>query len=119
MTTSESATTTARRTAVLAPGAMPVLGHALRLKRHTGDFLLSLQSGDAVTMIRLGKQPTYVVNDPALIRQVQRDPDTFARGGPLTERFRQMFGNGLGISEGAFHRRQRALIQPAFHHARI
>jgi pentalenene oxygenase len=30
-----------------------------------------------------------------------------------------MFGNGLGISDGDFHRRQRSLMQPAFHHTLI
>jgi len=81
--------------------------------------MLSLQSGDPVTMIQLGRKLMCVVNDPELIREVQRDSMVFGRGGPITERFRQMFGNGLGISEGDFHRRQRSLIQPAFHHARI
>jgi cytochrome P450 len=89
------------------------------MKRRPGEFLLSLQSGEAVTTIQLGRELMYVVNDPELIRQVLRDDDTFARGGPIIEQFRLMFGNGLGISEGEFHRRQRALIQPAFHHKRI
>jgi pentalenene oxygenase len=89
------------------------------MKRRPGEFLLSLQSGEPVTVIQLGPRPMYVVNDPALIRQVLRDAETFGRGGPITERFRQMFGNGLGISDGDFHQRQRSLIQPAFHHARI
>jgi pentalenene oxygenase len=112
-------TTTTVRTPATAPGGLPVLGHALQMKRRPGEFLLSLQSGEPVTVIRLGPKTMYVVNDPGLIRQVLRDPETFARGGPITERFRMMFGNGLGISEGDFHRRQRALIQPAFNHARI
>jgi cytochrome P450 len=111
--------TTTIRPPAMAPGRLPVLGHALHMKRRPGEFLLSLQSGEPVTVIKLGREPMYVVNDPELIRQVQRDSEIFGRGGPITERFRQMFGNGLGISEGDFHRRQRALIQPAFHHNRI
>lgn len=112
-------TTSPAREPVLAPGTVPVLGHGLHMKKRPGDFLLSLQNGDPVTVIRLGRERMYVVNDLELMRQVQRDPDTFVRGGPITERFRQMFGNGLGISEGETHRRQRALIQPAFHRDRI
>jgi cytochrome P450 len=61
----------------------------------------------------------YVINDTELMRQILRDPEVFGRGGPIAERFRLMFGNGLGISDGDFHRRQRALIQPAFQHKRI
>jgi cytochrome P450 len=112
--------TTIARSPATAPGRLPVVGHALQMKRRPGDFLLSLQdSGDAVTIIQLGPKQRYVVNEPGLIRELLRDPETFARGGPITERFRMMFGNGLGISEGDFHRRQRAIIQPAFDHSRI
>lgn len=103
----------------VAPGGLPVLGHALEMKRRPGEFLLSLQSGEPVTRLRLGRAPVYVVNDPRLIRQLLLDPETFARGGPVTERFRQMFGNGLGISDGELHRRQRALLAPAFSQARV
>lgn len=117
--TSTADTMRSPRTPTMAPGRLPVLGHALQMKRRPGDFLLSLQSGEPVTLIQLGPRPMYLVNDPELIRQVLRDSETFGRGGPITERFRQMFGNGLGISDGAYHDRQRALIQPAFHHTRI
>ncbi|MEN3309330.1 MAG: hypothetical protein V7603_5532 [Micromonosporaceae bacterium] len=111
--------TTTLRMPVTAPGRLPVLGHAIQMRRRPREFLLSLQSGEAVTTIRLGRETVYVINDPELIRQAIRDPDTFGKGGPITERFRTMFGNGLGISDGDFHRRQRALIQPAFHHTKI
>jgi pentalenene oxygenase len=103
----------------LAPGALPILGHALRMRRNPRDFLLSLQGGDPIVAMRLGRQTVYVINDPGLIRGALRDPEVFGKGGPITERFRAMFGNGLGISDGELHRRQRALMQPAFEHARI
>ncbi|GAA3011162.1 cytochrome P450 [Actinokineospora diospyrosa] len=106
-------------TPATAPGAVPVLGHALLMRRAPREFLLSLQGTDPVIGIRLGGQTVYVINDPALIRTALRDPDTFGKGGPITERFRAMFGNGLGISDGELHRRQRALMQPAFSHTRI
>ena len=112
-------TTTEPKAPPEAPGGLPLLGHALAMKRRAGDFLLGLQDGSPVTRIRLGPKPAYVVNDPSLMREVQRDSDVFGRGGPITERFRQLFGNGLGISDGELHSRQRALIQPAFHHGKI
>jgi cytochrome P450 len=112
-------TTVTVRSPSMAPGRVPALGHAMRMKRRPGDFMLSLQSGDPVTMVKLGRKLMYVVNDPELIRELQRNTRIYGRGGPITERFRQMFGNGLGISEGDFHRHQRSLIQPAFRHARI
>lgn len=111
--------TTVSRQPTITPGGMPLLGHGLEMKRNPGQLLLSLQSGDPVTVIRLGRRPMYVINDADLMRQVMRAPEIFTRGGPITERFRLMFGNGLGISDGDFHRRQRRLLQPAFHRNRI
>ncbi|MBQ1044340.1 MULTISPECIES: cytochrome P450 [unclassified Micromonospora] len=111
--------TSTLRTPASAPGRLPVLGHGLQMKRRPAEFLLELQSGEPVVTIALGKRPAYVVNDPTLMRELLRDGDTFVRGGPMTDRFRSMFGNGLGISEGEFHRRQRALIQPAFHRNKV
>src|SRR6266567_9327344 len=95
-----SMTTTSVREVPTAPGGVPMLGHALEMKRRPGDFLLSLQPGEPVTRIRLGRAAMYVVNRPDLIREVLRRPETFARGGAVLDRYRQMFGNGLGISEG-------------------
>ncbi|WP_067499240.1 cytochrome P450 [Actinoplanes sp. TFC3] len=106
-------------TPTLAPGASAVLGHGLAMKKNPGGLMLSLQPGEPVTLIRLGRTPMYVVNTPELMREVMRQPEVYGRGGPIAERFRTMFGNGLGISEGEFHRRQRAIIQPAFHRRRI
>jgi len=39
--------------------------------------------------------------------------------GIIFDRFRPFMGNGLVMSEGAFHLRQRRLMQPAFHGARL
>lgn len=107
------------QTPPMAPGRVPLLGHAWQMKRRPGEFLRSLQSGEPVNTLKLGPKLMYLVNEPELVRQVLRDSETFGRGGPITERFRLMFGNGLGISDGEFHRRQRALIQPAFHHTQV
>lgn len=110
---------TTPRSLTTAPGRLPVLGHGLQMTRRPREFLLSLQYGQSVTTIQLGRKRVYVINDPELVRQVLRDSDTFGKGGPITERLRLWFGNGLGISDGEFHRRQRALMQPAFHHTEI
>ncbi len=109
----------AGRTPATAEGALPLLGHMLELKRRPGDFLLRLQAGDPVVRLRLGRAPVFVVNDPALMRELLLDADTYGRGGPVTERFRQMFGNGLGVSDGELHRRQRTVLVRSFGHAHV
>jgi cytochrome P450 len=61
----------------------------------------------------------HLVSDPELIREalVVRHRD-FHKGVGL-QRARALIGDGLLTSEDELHRRQRRLIQPAFHHQRI
>ena len=61
----------------------------------------------------------FLLNDPDLIREVLvSQSKRFAKGRAL-ERIRPVLGTGLLTSEGEFHRRQRRLMQPAFHHQRL
>jgi cytochrome P450 len=111
--------TTHGRTATL-PRPLPLLGHALRFKRRPLEFLESLRPlGDVVT-IRLGPKPVHVVNSPDLIRRVLvADAHAFEGEGLLLEKVRPLIGDGLITLRGAAHRRDRRLLQPAFHHTRI
>lgn len=98
-----------------APGAMPLLGHALPLLRDPLRFLSTLPGyGDAV-WVRLGPFRAVVVCDPELTSQVLLDDRTFDKGGLLVERGREVVGNGVGTCQHEEHRRQRRLTQPAFH----
>ncbi|MFF7888157.1 cytochrome P450 [Streptomyces sp. NPDC020794] len=102
-----------------APGALPLLGHTLPLLRRPLPFLASLPaSGDLVT-IRFGPQRVYVTCSPELTQQVLLDDRTFDKGGLLFNRIREVLGNGLGTCPHSDHRRQRRLIQPAFHPTRL
>jgi cytochrome P450 len=61
----------------------------------------------------------YFVNHPELIEQVLvTQHRKFIKGRALRAN-RELFGNGLLTSEGDLWQRQRRLIQPAFHRARI
>ncbi|WP_086821692.1 cytochrome P450 [Allokutzneria sp. NRRL B-24872] len=102
-----------------APGALPLIGHALSLIRDPWSFLTSLpRSGDLVE-IGLGPWRAYVVCSPELTRQVLLDDRTYDKGGPMMETVRQVVGNGLGSCPHGQHRRQRRLNQPAFHSQRM
>ncbi|TQJ86901.1 cytochrome P450 [Streptomyces sp. SLBN-31] len=104
---------------VVAPGALPLLGHTLRFLRDPLRFLRSLPDfGDIVT-IRLGPVSPVVVCAPELVRRVLVDDRTFDKGGFLFDRSREFLGNGLGTCLHKDHRRQRRMIQPAFHRARL
>lgn len=63
---------------------------------------------------------SFLLNDPDLIRPVLvEQADKFEKPSIFKKVFRSAFGNGLFFSEGEFWKRQRRLIQPAFHHKRI
>ncbi|GGM73412.1 cytochrome P450 [Longimycelium tulufanense] len=79
----------------------------------------SLSARGDVVRIYLGTMPAYVVTRPELVHRVLvTDADRFTKG-IFLEKFRPFFGNGLALSSGDFYRRQRRLVQPAFHRARL
>ena len=102
-----------------APGALPVLGHAIQLRRDPLRFLTSLPAHGDVVRIRLGPWPAYVVCRPDLVQRVLSDDRTFDKGGPFIDAFRTIVGNGLGTCPHRQHRRRHRLLQPAFHHDRL
>ena len=79
---------------------------------------LAREYGDLVSY-RMGGEQIFFVNDPPLIRDILVTHNrnfTKSRG---LERTKRLLGNGLLTSEGAFHLRQRRLMQPAFHRERV
>jgi cytochrome P450 len=67
----------------------------------------------------MGGENVFLVSDPQLIKDILVTHNrnfTKSRG---LERTKRLLGNGLLTSEGAFHLRQRRLMQPAFHRERI
>jgi cytochrome P450 len=85
------------------------LGFMTRLARDYGD----------VSSFRVGLERVFFINHPDYIREaLVNHYGSFikGRGG---RRAKQLLGNGLLLSEGELHRRQRRLAQPAFHRQRI
>jgi cytochrome P450 len=80
----------------------------------------------AITPLRLGRGSTVLITDPDTSRAILVDERAFGKGlgsaNPEIEGkspLRLVLGNGLLTSQGEHHRRQRRLIQPAFHRERI
>ena len=68
---------------------------------------------------RIGPRHVWFVAEPELIEEVLvKHARSFLKDQGL-ESTKPLLGEGLLTSEGDFHRRQRRLAQPAFHHARI
>ncbi|MEU0254296.1 cytochrome P450 [Streptomyces sp. NPDC006184] len=106
--------TTALREPPLAPGAVPVLGHGLRLARDPLAFMSGLRDHGDIVRLRLGPKTVYAVTTPALTGALALSPG-FSIAGPLWESLEGLLGKeGVATANGSRHRRQRRTIQPAF-----
>ncbi|MFH9426157.1 cytochrome P450 [Streptomyces sp. NPDC017529] len=74
--------------------------------------------GDAVR-IPLGPKTMYVFNHPDHAKHVLTDNAANYRKGIGLIQAKRALGDGLLTSEGELWRRQRKVVQPAFHHGRI
>lgn len=75
--------------------------------------------GDAAAA-RILRRWVVLLNHPDFTRQVLvEQADKFHKGPLLKQNAKIVLGNGLLLSEGDFHRSQRRLIQPTFHHTKV
>ncbi|WP_207955942.1 cytochrome P450 [Rubrobacter marinus] len=73
--------------------------------------------GGDVARIDLASQRCYLLSRPEHVRHVlQENPKNYVKG---YDKVAVLLGNGLVMSEGSFWRKQRRLMQPAFHRKRL
>ncbi len=84
-----------------------------------GFFSTLARTYGDVSYVEMGGEHIYVLNDPADVRDVLVTHQRFFHKGRGLERSKRLLGQGLLTSEDELHRRQRRLIQPAFHRDRI
>jgi cytochrome P450 len=106
-------------TVPVAPGRWLILGHTPAMLRRRVGFTSSLRWHGDIVKIYLGPLPTYFLTSPELVNRVLVAEAANYSKGAIFDRFRPFMGNGLVMSQGAFHLRQRRLVQPAFHHSRL
>lgn len=100
----------------VAPGGLPLLGHALEFRKDLISYLASLREYGELVKVRLGPLGgAYVVTSPRLVHQMLVTDSGCFEKGRIFDKMRGFLGNGLLTSNGAFNRRQRRLVQPAFH----
>ena len=92
----------------------------IRMRRDRIPFLeeMARNYGDVVPF-RIGPQRLVLVSHPDDIRDILVTHQKQFTKGRALERSKELLGNGLLTSEGELHLRQRRLVQPAFHRARI
>jgi cytochrome P450 len=101
------------------PGAGRLMGHAVEFRSDPlGLFQRARKYGDVVRL-RFGPVPIYLLNSPGAIRQALVSQAKKLDKGISFGRVKRLIGNGLVLSDGDFHQRQRRLMQPAFHRTHI
>ena len=97
-----------------------LLGHIRAFRRDPLTFLsrVASQYGD-ICYFRLANQQVYLLNHPDYIRDVLVTHQSNFTKSRILQRAKVLLGEGLLTSEGALHLRQRRLVQPAFHRARM
>ena len=106
--------------APVTPGALPGLGHAIRLLRDPLGLLGAAHRAGPVVRIMLGTRTAYLVTRPSLVRSILANPDgSFDKGGPVMNAIRGLLGNGLLTCTTADHVRQRPMMQEAFQRTRL
>lgn len=111
--------TTTLESVPAAPHRLPLLGHALSLLPRPLGYLPTLRKTGGLVRVDLGSFSLYFLTSPQLVAELLRAPATNFDKGWVFDRIRPLLGNGIVTSSGEFHHRQRRLVQPAFHHARI
>ncbi len=92
-------------------GIIPKIGDDL-----LGYFVKMMLTYGAVVRLDLGTKSFYLVTHPKGIRRILQDNNrNYIKG---YDQAKPLIGEGLVSSEGEFWRRQRRLMQPAFHRSR-
>ena len=101
------------------PKGLPLVGVLPEFRKiRPGSF----RNGSPVRrpgLLPLGPQDIYCVSNPDWIRDILVTNQTNFTKSRILERAKILLGEGLLTSEGDFHRRQRRLVQPAFHRDRL
>jgi cytochrome P450 len=95
---------------------VPLLGALPYLARDPFGFCMrAAADGDGLVRLDAGPVRAYLVSHPDYVRHVLVGNAGNYVKGKMMDGIRLAMGNGLFVSDGDFWRRQRRLMQPAFH----
>lgn len=77
------------------------------------DYIAKFGNFSLIKPVTRGNN-TILINDPDAVKAILVKNHENYKKGPGFERVKMLLGNGIIVSDGAFWRRQRRMIQPAF-----
>src|SRR5215210_5038903 len=89
-------------------------------RRDPLNFLAGVarEYGD-ISSFRVGLERIFFLNHPDYVKEVLTNHYEFFLKGNGNQRAKRFVGEGILLSEGDKHRRERQLLQPSFHRERI
>jgi cytochrome P450 len=97
-----------------------LLGILPEFREDSLEFMLDVRKYGDLVRGNFGPFPLYFVNSPDLIHNVLVEhPGDYNKDQVVKTVLKPSAGNGIFTSDGDFWRRQRKLVQPAFHTRRI
>ncbi|MCZ6770663.1 MAG: cytochrome P450 [Proteobacteria bacterium] len=98
------------------PKGLPILGIAAEARKDTlGFFSRMAAEYDGISILPIGMEKVFLLNDPDALEHIFVTNWRGYRKSDFYNKVRPLFGNGIATSEGEFWRRQRQLMNPAFH----
>ena len=98
------------------PKGVPILGSAPAVKRDPLGFFAGLAAAhDGLASLRVGPDTVFVLNSPEAFEHVFITNWRNYRKSSFYDKLVPTFGKGIVVSEGEFWRKQRQLMNPAFH----
>lgn len=103
------------------PNGNRLLGSMMDFRRDPVAFLMrGAETHGDVVYFRIGPYRVYLMSHPDLVQEVLVKQSKRIEKTDFNKNLLGKFlGNGILTSDGAFHTRQRRLVQPAFHMQRI
>lgn len=102
--------------AVPGPKGLPLIGALPGLVRDPFGFCMKAAAeSDGLVRLAVGPKAVYLASHPDYVRHILVDNSANYIKGSMMDGIRLALGNGLFTSDGDFWKRQRRLMQPAFH----